>query len=141
MAGTPEQIKAQQKRYRERYKKELKAKRSTPEHYEKTRTWAKARYNRMPPDAKYGRHLKQNYGITIEDYDQMYAEQDGKCAICSEPRSSRGKTCLHVDHDHDTGKVRALLCIQCNVGIGMLKTDPQILELARNYLIEHSVLE
>lgn len=51
------------------------------------------------------------YGITPEDYDRMDAEQDGKCAACARPPL---KYRLAVDHNHDTGKVRGLLCVPCN---------------------------
>lgn len=56
-------------------------------------------------------HLMSNFGITPDDYNKMLDEQDGRCAIC---RRLPGKINLSVDHDHDTGKVRGLLCPPCN---------------------------
>lgn len=56
---------------------------------------------------------KTQYGITIKQYDQMHTEQDHRCAICRAPQDQY-KSRFAVDHDHDTGKIRGLLCIICN---------------------------
>lgn len=68
------------------------------------------------------KHLKRKYGITSADYDRMLADQSGGCALCGvKPealKAGRFREFLHVDHDHDTGKVRALLCPDCNLMIG-----------------------
>lgn len=64
-------------------------------------------------------HLRRTYGITLEQYDEMVAEQNGVCAICHEVCNT-GKR-LAVDHNHDTGEVRGLLCSRCNLGIGYLR--------------------
>lgn len=72
------------------------------------------------------------YGITPEDFKNMHESQQGKCAICStKPKTKRG---LHVDHDHDTGKVRGLLCHGCNVALGSFKEDVTLLNKAIEYL-------
>ncbi len=81
-------------------------------------------------------NLKRNYGITVDDYDEILGQQDGLCAICGTD-DPRGKGRFYVDHDHDTGKVRGLLCAMCNTGIGMLKDSPSILASAINYLNKH----
>jgi hypothetical protein len=66
---------------------------------------------------------------------ELYAEQQGKCKICGlEPKTARG---LHVDHCHSTSKVRGLLCHGCNVSIGSMKEDPEILSKAIEYLRSH----
>lgn len=70
---------------------------------------------------------------TEADYAAMHADQDGKCAICSTPRSR-----LSVDHDHITGKNRGLLCSQCNWGLGQFRDNPQLLENAIRYLKENA---
>ena len=57
-------------------------------------------------------HLRRPYGITEEHYDRMLAEQGGLCAIC------RDRPAEHVDHDHKTGRVRGLLCFNCNQALG-----------------------
>lgn len=71
---------------------------------------------------------QHRYGITPEEYDRRVKEQDGKCAICLEERP------LAVDHCHETGKVRGLLCRSCNAGMGMLKDDPERLRRAILFL-------
>lgn len=77
--------------------------------------------------------LKRRYGITLEEYEAMFAKQDGKCAICNGVCPT-GRN-LAVDHDHDTGKVRGLLCSRCNQGIGQLR-NVATLQSAINYLEE-----
>lgn len=76
----------------------------------------------------------KKYGITPEDYDEMYSKQEGKCAICKSHQLSLKKK-LCVDHCHKTGKVRGLLCNNCNLGLGSFKDDKIILETAIKYLI------
>lgn len=81
--------------------------------------------------------LKYNFGITLAEYSKMIADQDNKCAICGQPethkRNGRIKA-LAVDHCHTTGKIRGLLCSDCNTGIGKMKDDPQVLRKAAEYL-------
>lgn len=64
--------------------------------------------------------LNYNYGITIEDYNVMFQEQNGCCAICR-IHQSQFKNKLSVDHDHKTGRVRGLLCVNCNRDLGVLE--------------------
>lgn len=79
------------------------------------------------------RNLRNTYGITIEDFEQMRDIQNGVCAICSYPEIDGSD--LSVDHDHETGKVRKLLCRSCNL---MIKREsPILLELGAEYLREH----
>ena len=73
-------------------------------------------------------YLQYNYGLSEEDYQDLFEKQDGKCAICSEP----GK--LGVDHNHTTGQIRGLLCRQCNTAIGSLKESQDLLDSAKGYL-------
>ncbi len=78
------------------------------------------------------------YKITLQDYADMFEQQNGVCAICGFPESvmQKGKRQnLAVDHCHKTGKVRGLLCHQCNKGIGNLKDDLDLLASATSYLI------
>ena len=81
--------------------------------------------------------LKCKYGVSLEAYDAMLKSQDGSCAICG-GQNQMDKP-LAVDHCHKTGKVRGLLCYQCNVGIGNLRDDPNILRLAIRYIESYTV--
>jgi hypothetical protein len=79
----------------------------------------------------------KKYGLTEDDWDRMVTEQEGKCAICGRvPGATLGvdKNRLVIDHDHATGKVRALLCDFCNRGIGMFYDDPDLLVAAAEYV-------
>lgn len=81
--------------------------------------------------------LNKAYGISIDDYNRMFAEQNGCCAICKThitELNQRRKKHLCVDHDHHTRQVRGLLCDKCNRGIGLLQDDVKILLNAFNYL-------
>lgn len=79
--------------------------------------------------------LKKLFGITPEQYDQMLHAQRGKCAICKTDQSGTERSkYLSVDHDHDTGAVRGLLCMTCNTGLGMFKDNPSLLRTAIRYL-------
>lgn len=84
--------------------------------------------------------LKRKFGITIEDYNQMFDDQEGCCAICGK-HQSEFKTVFAVDHDHETCEVRGLLCSKCNIGIGNLQDNIIILEKAIKYLKKMTKLE
>jgi hypothetical protein len=84
--------------------------------------------------------LKKRHGITLEDYARMLKEQGGCCEICGRP-STDYKRSLHVDHDHSTGKVRGLLCVKCNSGIGYFCDNTALLENAKSYLLKYAGLE
>lgn len=79
------------------------------------------------------RGLKRNYGITPAQYEEMLIAQDNRCACCG-AHESEFKRRLHVDHDHVTGQVRALLCTRCNPLVGFAKEDAKRLEMAATYL-------
>ena len=80
------------------------------------------------------------FGITRQEYAEMFHAQNGVCAICSQPetatRNGRIKA-LAVDHDHESGEIRGLLCSDCNTGIGKLKEDRDIMVSAIRYLDKH----
>lgn len=84
--------------------------------------------------------LWEYYKMTVEDYKKLYDEQDGVCAICGGKQVGRGqaKNTLSVDHNHTTGKIRGLLCTNCNTGIGNLKDKIELLEKAIIYLKERN---
>ncbi len=77
--------------------------------------------------------LKKNYGITQEQYKNMFEAQNGCCACCGQSHELFKKG-LHVDHNHTTGQVRALLCTECNPGIGYFQESIERLEMAVAYL-------
>lgn len=86
---------------------------------------------------KWKAFIVRAYGITPEQYYQMLDEQEGKCAICKSdsPNSSRiGSGKLFIDHCHDTGNVRGLLCSKCNHAIGLLNDDVDFLQSAIEYI-------
>jgi transcription elongation factor Elf1 len=92
----------------------------------------KARWHARTPVEKQATRVKAMYGITSEEYKQMYEAQDGKCKICNTaPTTKRG---LNVDHCHVSGKVRGLLCHGCNTALGSFKDDPTLLMNAIEYL-------
>jgi len=88
-----------------------------------------ARYRSQDPRARRNDSLIRLYGIGIDEYESMYVDQNGSCAICGEKRDK-----LHVDHCHTTDVVRGLLCDGCNKGIGFFQDDPHRLANAAKYL-------
>lgn len=81
--------------------------------------------------------LKNKYGITEADYDQMFRDQDGKCAICGTSDQTGKWQRFGVDHCHHTGQVRSLLCNECNRGMGLLHDSAELLRKAADYLDYH----
>jgi len=86
------------------------------------------------------RYLVRVYGLTAEDYDALSGAQDNRCAICRreetdrDPRARTGKRRLAVDHCHDTGAIRGLLCRKCNTAVGLFGEDPAVVKAALDYL-------
>ena len=90
----------------------------------------KANYD---PAKNRAKNLRNRFGMSLEEYDQMLEKQNGQCRICrTDTPGNKGR--FVVDHNHATGEVRGLLCWSCNVGIGHLQDDPSILLSAFNYL-------
>lgn len=87
--------------------------------------------------------LKQKYGITSEQYEAMLTDQGGVCALCGHPPNPdgvRSASRLHVDHDHATGRIRALLCLNCNRGLGIFGDEPGLIRRAADYIEYHTGL-
>ena len=80
-------------------------------------------------------HLWQKFKLTLEEWEQMYSNQGGVCAICGK-KCRTGKD-LSVDHNRETGKVRSLLCQGCNTGLSMFRDNSKLLIIAAKYLIDH----
>lgn len=81
--------------------------------------------------------LKREYGISLEEFNLMFENQNGLCAICNRQMTiatTISPDLASVDHNHGTGEVRALLCYTCNTGIGNLRDDPRVLREAADYL-------
>ena len=79
--------------------------------------------------------LKKLYNISIDDYEQRLKDQNHSCSICGSKQEGKY---LAVDHCHNTGKVRSLLCGTCNTGLGQFKDNPELLIKAADYLRKHS---
>jgi len=82
---------------------------------------------------KKNNYLRCVYKITLNDYNNMLRNQNESCAICKKHKSNFSRM-LSVDHCHNTGKIRGLLCAHCNHGLGKFKDNIKILECAINYL-------
>lgn len=107
-------------------------------YYEKNKEVLKAKVrerNRLPHviSSKRNRNLQVNYGITDSEYQGLLKEQNGCCAICGISQSDLSYK-LYVDHSHETGKVRGLLCKHCNTAIGLFKDKESIMQRAISYL-------
>ena len=116
------------------------------QHYNKFRYWQNPEYHRArsaqyrkkhQSRRKQGRrvHNLKQYGITVVQYEKLLSKQQGKCAICKIGRNDLGRR-LAVDHDHNTKKVRGLLCGLCNRGLGYFKDDLKLLRQAVKYVGE-----
>jgi hypothetical protein len=105
------------------------------------RAYGKDAWKRMAPEAKARklarakiRYLEQKYGLSKEEWDRLYAAQGGVCALCRIPGRLGRHGKLAVDHDHETGRVRGLLCGPCNVALGLLGDTAAKFERVMSYL-------
>lgn len=122
-----ERIRARQKEYEAKNKD--RRKKISSKYQEKNRASIAKR--------KRERYLKDAYGMTLEEYDSLLTKQGGVCAICRKICKSRNH--LSVDHCHETGANRGLLCIGCNTAIGLLREDPIIIDAALMYIVNHRI--
>ncbi len=94
----------------------------------------KREYKRHKEDYR-NRNLKIMYGITSADYDRMFTEQNGACAVCGESETSKRKDSeiikLSVDHDHSTKKVRGLVCKACNMALAPFDNKQWFVQIMR----------
>ena len=156
-AANKEKACAQQRVRRDKYREEInarrreKARRLTPKERQLLQARRRAYYDANRDEIlKKGRayaaanknttkikknQLWQKFKITLEDWEQMYSNQGGVCSICGK-KCRTGKD-LSVDHNHETGKVRSLLCGSCNTGLGMFQDNSKLLIMAAKYLIDH----
>lgn len=104
-----------------------------------------AKFRLEHPRKHYDSVLRSKYGVSLTGYYKLQRSQGGRCAICKSRGScirnkkwKRRWKRLAIDHCHDTGKIRALLCDPCNNGLGCFRDDPAILKKALQYLLAHS---
>lgn len=114
-AADPEKARERQRKYRERHGERLKP------------AWKETR--RIATLA--------SYGLTLDDYAEMLDGQDNRCALCKSDDPTHWSNQFQVDHDHETGRVRGLLCASCNGGLGLFKDDPILLAEAIDYLLNN----
>lgn len=105
--------------------------------FESKRNTCKECRNQQARDSQRARTWKYRtqYGITLKDYDLLYEQQNGLCAICGTDTPGGPGERFRVDHNHETNEVRGLLCNNCNRGLGYLKDSPTILSKALAYLL------
>lgn len=133
---TPEKREERLAKHRERHKRWRDA------NPEKVRAYVRAdRLKNMDRIRRQGRDraLQVKYELTLPEYETMLAAQNHRCAICDTDKAvvRRSHYSWRVDHCHDTGKVRALLCHNCNIALGLLKENVQTLEAMIKYLKHH----
>lgn len=149
-SGTPEERRAKARAYnRARYHRNIEKLRAY------NREWQKRKYSTNPEhrlrrlakkkqerdaDPLYCRkhHLKRKYGLTLAEFDRMLAAQNGACAICGTTRPGASGS-MRIDHDHRTGRIRALLCDRCNRALGIVNDDVSLLQAAIRYLQKHAL--
>ena len=100
---------------------------NTARHKKLVMAWADKNRDLVKSRRRRG-HLKKMYGITPEDYDRIFLEQEGRCGICGTDLD------LVVDHDHTTGRVRGLLCRRCNRTLGQFEDDRELVRRALEWL-------
>lgn len=119
---------------------------TTPEakskHAKYMREWLNKNQHRLKEYRKRA-DLKKSYNITLEQFNEMLVEQGGTCYICHQPETQVHPKSglpyqLSVDHNHETGQVRRLLCNRCNKGLGMFEDSIELLDKLKMYLKEFS---
>mgnify|MGYP000119516448 CR=1 FL=1 len=98
---------------------------------------AKYRQSEKGKRAKRNYELFAKYGITLDQFEELFQQQGQKCAICGNDKPLRG---FHLDHCHKTNKVRGILCHTCNSGLGLFKDNPDIFLKAADYLQNQSAM-
>jgi hypothetical protein len=124
-----------QKRYRKEHREELllKKKQFRKDHHDKIMSDKKIYYRDNKRTVLKNGRLKTSFGITIEQYYEVAEKQKHCCAICGIHQSKLVRF-LAVDHDHKTNRNRGLLCMKCNIAIGMLNDSTKLLDKAKKYL-------
>jgi Recombination endonuclease VII len=115
--------------------------REREENIERVRAWRRAnseryrqtqaRYRKLRVSQQRADRLRRAFGLTVEAYESLLVVQDGGCAICGREPT---RIALHVDHDHESGAIRGLLCVGCNNALGQFKDSTELLSRAIAYL-------
>lgn len=96
---------------------------------------AQREWTKNNPDRRYFIQAKRNYGINEADLKTLILQQENKCAICKcDALQSKKRKRLVIDHCHKTGKVRAMLCYRCNIFIGYLEKNSELLPVIVEYI-------
>jgi hypothetical protein len=146
----PDKVREIKRRFRERHRERLasaaaaKFQADKGKHYDQVKRWAEAnpelvkgqrlRAALRSKQRKLGRELRFHYNITYEQYERIANAQGNVCAICGQANDTKRSKRLFVDHNHTTGRLRALLCHACNAGLGYFKEDPALFARAAAYL-------
>lgn len=134
--STRDQRLAVAKKYRKDHKNEIAAKDRVRKCSESVREAARKRYAANPEKYKLYQ-VSRSYGLTPEQYREMFAVQDDRCKICKRHQSEFPKA-FAVDHCHRTGKIRGLLCNSCNAGLGWFRDNVVALRAAAEYVEVHA---
>jgi hypothetical protein len=131
----PESARARDRAYKERNKEErlLKRRAWAQKNAERIRE-QRRKWNAANRDRQKDYHLKAAFGVDLDWYNTILKKQKGCCAICKQPPTKRR---LAVDHNHATGKVRGLLCKNCNIAIGLLDENVERARFVIKYLIKY----
>lgn len=146
----PERVKEIKRRFRERHRERIAAERAAAfqankaKRYAERQKWIDANPEKVKAEALRARlrkmqrrlnnEMKYHYNVTAEQYQRIAEHQGNVCAICGRPNETTRTKRLFVDHNHATGRLRALLCHACNAGLGYFRENYTILERAAAYL-------
>ena len=100
---------------------------------ERLKEQRRLRYRTQQAEQYASDYRKRTYGLTDEEYYSLLDNQEWCCAICAKPVAQE-KLDHAIDHDHETGEIRGILCRLCNLGIGYFRDQPELLDAAKDYL-------
>ena len=106
-------------------------------HHGKCKVCYKLKQKRPSPEQRKDYYLRRGFDISLNEYSEMLEAQNHVCCICHRPPPENRKKYLAVDHNHTTGKVRGLLCDNCNRGLGLFGDNAKTLRKAADYLEQH----
>ena len=133
----PAQVKEYESRYKEmrhQYRLNHREKyKNYNKEYRKKNAEKLRQYNKIHSEDSRNNTLKRKYGITTKEYDTMLLYQNGQCASCKASQKDF-KRRFHVDHNHFTGDIRGLLCVNCNHLVGLFEKNPDYFENVKKYL-------